>query len=183
MKQSILISGSGGQGVISAGILIAQSAADSGKYASFLPEYGPEQRGGSAKATVLTSDTEIISPLPKKCMYWLCMNEQSFKKFGSQLKEGGVLVYNSNRVVSPITRTDITAIPVPSDQLADQIGNPKAANIILIGALLAARKAIIDPEHFLHSLEEKFMSKSEEIREMNAKAFKIGAEIGSKYDE
>ncbi|HOJ36472.1 MAG TPA: 2-oxoacid:acceptor oxidoreductase family protein [Clostridiales bacterium] len=183
MKQSILISGSGGQGVLSAGMLLAQSAADSGKYASFLPEYGPEQRGGSAKCTVLTSDKEIISPLPKKCMYWICMNEQSFKKFGTQLKEGGVLVYNSNRVTSPITRTDITAIPVPSDQLADQLGNPKAANIILIGALLAARKAIVDPEHFLKSLEEKFASKSDEIRELNAKAFKIGGDIGKDYAE
>ena len=67
-KTEIRMTGSGGQGVMSAGIMIAQTAVSAGKYATFLPEYGPEQRGGSAKCTVIISDGDIISPLPKKCV-------------------------------------------------------------------------------------------------------------------
>ena len=86
MKQSFVFSGSGGQGVMSAGIMIAQTAVSAGKYATFLPEYGPEQRGGSAKCTVVVNDEEIISPLMAKCDTLITMNEQSFKKFGASVE-------------------------------------------------------------------------------------------------
>ena len=105
--------------------------------------------------------------------------QQSFKKFGTQLKEGGVLVTTPTELHLHY-KTDITAIPVPWDSLPTSSATYRG---ILIGALLAARKAIVDPEHFLKSLEEKFASKSDEIRELNAKAFKIGADIGKDYAE
>ena len=73
MKQSFVFSGSGGQGIMSAGIMLAQTAIDENKHATYLPEYGPEQRGGSAKCTVIISDGEIISPLIKKCDNLICM--------------------------------------------------------------------------------------------------------------
>ena len=97
MKKSLVVSGSGGQGVMSAGIMIAQTAVSAGKYATFLPEYGPEQRGGSAKCTVVVNDEEIISPLMAKCDTLITMNEQSFKKFGASLKAGGILIANTSR--------------------------------------------------------------------------------------
>lgn len=177
MRSSLLISGSGGQGIVSAGILLAQAAVDSGKYATFLPEYGPEQRGGSAKCTVIISDEDIVSPLPKKCTNFIAMNEQSYKKFNAQIKEGGVMILNSNRVISEVARGDVTVISIPVDDIALEIGNTKAANIVMIGALIGA-SGIITEELFMESIAKKFAEKKPEILEMNAAALKKGIELG-----
>ena len=88
MKQSFVFSGSGGQGIMSAGIMLAHAAIDMGKHATFLPEYGPEQRGGSAKCTVIISDGEIVSPLTKKCDNLVALNEQAYNKFADTVKQG-----------------------------------------------------------------------------------------------
>ncbi|MBQ9945803.1 MAG: 2-oxoacid:acceptor oxidoreductase family protein [Clostridia bacterium] len=178
MKKSLVISGSGGQGVMSAGIMIARTAVSAGKYATFLPEYGPEQRGGSAKCTVVVNDEEIISPLMAKCDTLITMNEQSFKKFGASLKAGGILIANTSRVLSEITREDITVVRVPADDLAVELGNIKCANIILIGALIGADAGIITEEAMLNSLEAKFASKKQEVLDLNKAALAKGIEYG-----
>ena len=180
MKKSLVVSGSGGQGVMSAGIMIAQTAVSAGKYATFLPEYGPEQRGGSAKCTVVVNDVEIISPLMAKCDTLITMNEQSFKKFGASLKAGGILIANTSRVLSEITREDITVVRVPADDIAVELGSIKCANIILIGALIGAEAGIITEEAMLASLEAKFGSKKKEILELNKVALQKGIEYGKK---
>lgn len=180
MKKSLVVSGSGGQGVMSAGIMIAQTAVSAGKYATFLPEYGPEQRGGSAKCTVVVNDEEIISPLMAKCDTLITMNEQSFKKFGASLKAGGILIANTSRVLSEITREDITVVRVPADDIAVELGSIKCANIILIGALIGAEAGIITEESMLASLEAKFGSKKKEILELNKVALQKGIEYGKK---
>lgn len=178
MKKSLVISGSGGQGVMSAGIMIAQTAVSAGKYATFLPEYGPEQRGGSAKCTVVVNDDEIISPLMAKCDTLITMNEQSFKKFGASLKAGGILIANTSRVLSEITREDITVVRIPADDIAVELGSIKCANIILIGALIGAEAGIITEEAMLASLEAKFGSKKKEVLELNKVALAKGIEYG-----
>ena len=180
MKKSLVVSGSGGQGVMSAGIMIAQTAVSAGKYATFLPEYGPEQRGGSAKCTVVVNDEEIISPLMAKCDTLITMNEQSYKKFNASLKAGGILIANTSRVLSEITREDITVVRVPADDLAVELGNIKCANIILIGALIGADAGIITEEAMLNSLEAKFGSKKKEVLELNKVALEKGIEYGKK---
>lgn len=178
MKKSLVISGSGGQGVMSAGIMIAQTAVDAGKCATFLPEYGPEQRGGSAKCTVVVNDTEIISPLMAKCDTLIVMNEQAYAKFGKSLKSGGVMIANTSRVTSEITRDDVTVVRVPADDIAVELGNIKCANIILIGALIGAEAGIITEEAMLASLDKKFASKKKEVLELNHAALKKGVEYG-----
>ena len=136
MKFTLIISGSGGQGVMSIGMSLAGSAVEGGLHATFMPLYGPEQRGGSAKCTVIVSDSEIVSPLPKQSDGLIVMNETSFKKFTPELKPGGVLVRNINRTTSALKRTDIEVVDVPADDLAHELGSDKIANIILIGAML-----------------------------------------------
>lgn len=178
MKKSLVISGSGGQGVMSAGIMIAQTAVSAGKYATFLPEYGPEQRGGSAKCTVVVNETEIISPLMGKCDTLILMNEQAFKKYGNALVEGGVMIANSSRITSEIKEDGRTVVRVPADDLAVELGNVKCANIILIGALIGAEPGIITEEAMIASLEHKFASKKPEILELNRVALQKGIEIG-----
>ena len=178
MKKSLVISGSGGQGVMSAGIMIAQTAVDAGRCATFLPEYGPEQRGGSAKCTVVVNDTEIISPLMAKCDTLIVMNEQAYAKFGKTLKSGGVMIANTSRITSEITRDDVTVVRVPADDIAVELGNIKCANIILIGALIGAGAGIITEEAMLASLDKKFASKKAEVLALNHAALQKGVEYG-----
>ncbi len=178
MKNTVLISGSGGQGIVSAGILLAQSAVEVGLHATFLPEYGPEQRGGSAKCTVILCDSAIVSPLPKQCMHLIAMNEQSFKKFGNQLKVGGNLFLNTNRVVSPVTREDVRIVSIPAEDIALEIGNIKTANIVMIGALLGATQ-LMEPKAYLASLAEKFADKNPDIMRQNTLAMERGYAIAA----
>jgi len=178
-KKSLVISGSGGQGVMSAGIMIAQTAVSAGKYATFLPEYGPEQRGGSAKCTVVVNETEIISPLMGKCDTLILMNEQAYKKYGKSLLPGGVMVANTSRITSEIPEEGIKLVKVPADDLAVELGNVKCANIILIGALIGAEAGIITEEAMTNSLKAKFASKKPEVLELNLVALKKGIEYGA----
>ena len=180
MKQSFVFSGSGGQGIMSAGITLAQAAIDMGKHATYLPEYGPEQRGGSAKCTVVISDEAIISPLPKCCDNLIVMNEQAFAKYVEDVKEGGILLANACRITDPEIEQEVTLISAPVDDLALEVGNAKTANIILIGILIGAT-GIVSEEAFKLSLEEKFKAKKPEILEMNLKALAKGLEIGKQY--
>lgn len=177
MKQSFVFSGSGGQGIMSAGIMLAHAAIDMGKHATFLPEYGPEQRGGSAKCTVIISDDEIISPLTKKCDNLVALNEQAFNKFSDTVKEGGRLIANSSLVTSDISAEGINAIAVPVDDIALEVGSIKVANVVIIGVLIGATD-IVSKEIFVQSLEEKFKDKKPEILEMNMKALEKGIAFG-----
>ena len=177
MKQSFVFSGSGGQGIMSAGIMLAHAAIDMGKHATFLPEYGPEQRGGSAKCTVIISDDEIISPLTKKCDNLVALNEQAFNKFSDTVKEGGRLIANSSLVTSDISAEGINAIAVPVDDIALEVGSIKVANVVIIGVLIGATD-IVSKEIFVQSLEEKFKEKKPEILEMNMKALEKGIAFG-----
>ncbi len=177
MKKSFVFSGSGGQGIMSAGMMMAHAAIDMEKHATFLPEYGPEQRGGSAKCTVIISDGEIISPLTKKCDNLVAMNEQAYNKFKDDIKEGGILVVNSSRITKPIEREDVKVISVPVDDIALEVGNIKVANIVIIGALIGATD-VVSKDIFVASLEEKFKAKKPEILEMNMKALEKGIAFG-----
>lgn len=176
MKQAFVFSGSGGQGIMSAGITLAHTAIDMGKHSTFLPEYGPEQRGGSAKCTVIISDGEIISPLPKKCDTLIAMNEQAYAKFIDDVKEGGTVVVNSSRV-KETERQDVKTISVPVDDVALELGNVKVANTVLIGVLIGATD-IVSKEAVIASLEEKFKDKSPKIMELNIAAIEKGIALG-----
>lgn len=180
MKKSFVFSGSGGQGIMSAGITLAHTAIDMNKHATYLPEYGPEQRGGSAKCTVVISDDQIVSPLPKQCDNLIVMNEQAYRKFGDDVKEGGILLVNSSRIKKDIERNDVKVIAAPVDDIALELGNDKAANIILLGILIGATD-IVSRETLALSLEEKFKDKKPGILEMNIKALDRGIEIGKQH--
>ena len=164
---------------MSAGIMLAHAAIDEAKHATYLPEYGPEQRGGSAKCTVIVSDGEIVSPLPKKCDNFVAMNEQAYNKFKDDVRTGGTMVINSSRVTSEIDRADVNVISVPVDDIALEVGNIKVANIVIIGVLIGAT-GIVSKDVFVASLEEKFKSKKPEILEMNLKALEKGIAFGEK---
>ena len=177
MKNSFVFSGSGGQGIMSAGIMLAHAAIDMGKHATFLPEYGPEQRGGSAKCTVIISDDEIVSPLTKKCDNLVALNEQAYSKFSDSVKQGGNLIVNSSLVTSEISTDNANVIAVPVDDIALEVGSIKVANVVIIGVIIGATQ-IVSKEIFVKSLEEKFKEKKPEILEMNMKALEKGIAFG-----
>lgn len=179
MKSTFVFTGSGGQGIMSAGITLAHTAIEMNKHATYLPEYGPEQRGGSAKCTVVISDDEIVSPLPLKCDNLIVMNEQALRKFGETLKEGGLMIVNSSRVREDIGRDDIRIISAPVDDIAISLGTVRAANTVLLGILIGATD-IVSKETAEKSLESKF-SKKPEVLELNMKALGKGIELGKGY--
>ena len=180
MKKSFVFSGSGGQGIMSAGIMLAHTAIDMGKHATYLPEYGPEQRGGSAKCTVVISDDEIVSPLPRLCDNLIAMNSQALAKFGADIKDGGLLLANSNRISDTSEVTNATVISAPVDDISLEVGSDKTANIVLLGILIGATE-IVSKETLILSLEDKFKDKKPEILDMNIKALDKGIELGEKY--
>ncbi len=180
MKTSFVFSGSGGQGIMSAGITLAQTAIRMGKHATYLPEYGPEQRGGSAKCTVVISDDPIVSPLPLRCDNLIVMNNLAYHKFEEDLKPDGLLLCNASLVKDPQQRDNITVIAAAVDDLALELGNPKAANIVLLGILIGAT-GIVSEEAFRQSLEEKFKSKAPQVLQLNLAALEKGLSIGKQH--
>jgi 2-oxoglutarate ferredoxin oxidoreductase subunit gamma len=137
MQTEIVIAGFGGQGVLFAGQMLSYAAADSGLETTWIPSYGPEMRGGTANCTVIIADEEIGAPIVRNPQAALVMNLPSLEKFEDTLKPGGVLVVNSSLVDKPVTRTDLTVIEIPANEMADELGVKQLVNVLMIGAMLA----------------------------------------------
>ena len=137
MQTEIILSGFGGQGIMFAGQILSYAAMDSGREVTWIPSYGPEMRGGTANCTVVIADEEIGSPVVKNPDVVLAMNLPSLDKYEPLVKPGGTLVINSSMVDRPAMRADITTLAIPCNEIAEEIGNPRLANMVVIGALLA----------------------------------------------
>lgn len=177
MKYSLLIMGSGGQGVLSAGGSLAAGVSSIG-YATFVPWYGAAQRGGVAKCTVVMSDKPIVSPLPGKCMGLIAMNEDACQKGLEELKSGGLVIRNSSRCKPKFKGGDVILMDVPADDMAKELGDVRMANNILMGALLGVAK-ILPISVFEGGIREKLKGKPEAVIELNVKALKMGAAFGA----
>ena len=177
MKYSLLIMGSGGQGVLSAGGSLAASASAVG-YATFVPWYGAAQRGGVAKCTIVMSDKPIVSPLPGKCMGMIAMNEDACQKGLEELVSGGLVIRNTNRCKPKFKGGDVMLMDVPADDMAKEAGDIRMANIILIGALLGFTK-MLPAEALEGGIRAKLKGKPEELIELNVKALKAGVQFGA----
>lgn len=136
MKKEIIISGFGGQGVLSMGKILAYSALMEGKEVTWMPAYGPEQRGGTANVTVIVSDRRISSPVLSSFDVAVVLNQPSLDKFQDRVKPGGVLVYDNYGIANPPSRTDIAVYPVNGMEKAAAMHNAKVFNMIILGSLL-----------------------------------------------
>src|SRR5690606_429621 len=132
----MIFSGFGGQGIQSAGRLIAYAGILEDKHVSFLPSYGPEMRGGTSNCHVIVSDEPIGSPILNSAAVVMAMNRPSMDKFESYLEPGGILIYDSSLVNREPARKDIKAFGIPATQIASDMGNLAFANIILLGKLI-----------------------------------------------
>ena len=136
MKKEIIISGFGGQGVLSMGKILAYSGLMDNKEVTWMPAYGPEQRGGTANVTVIVSDEKISSPILSKFDIAIVLNQPSLEKFEPKLKPGGILIYDSFGIINPPTRSDITVYRIDAMDKAAEMKNGKVFNMIVLGGLL-----------------------------------------------
>jgi 2-oxoglutarate ferredoxin oxidoreductase subunit gamma len=136
MKKEIIISGFGGQGVLSMGKILAYSGLMDNKEVTWMPAYGPEQRGGTANVTVIVSDEKISSPILSKYDIAIVLNQPSLEKFEPKIKPGGVLIYDGFGIINPPTRKDITVYRIDAMDKAAEMKNGKVFNMIVLGGLL-----------------------------------------------
>jgi 2-oxoglutarate ferredoxin oxidoreductase subunit gamma len=174
MQTEILFAGFGGQGVMFAGQVVAYAAMDSGKEVTWIPSYGPEMRGGTANCTVVIADEEIGSPLVNNPPGVLVMNLPSLDKYEPMVKAGGVLVVNSSMVDREVKRKDITWVAVPCNEIAEEVGDRKMANMVATGALLALLPVLALKE-IEEALSAHMPGRHKHLLPKNVEAVKRGA--------
>lgn len=169
MEHQILIAGSGGQGILFMGTLLAYSGMLEEKEVTWFPSYGAEVRGGTANCTVILSDNMIGSPIVRHPEILVLMNAASLNKFQPRLKSKGLLIYDSSLIKEPDLRSDINAIAVPASEIAAAIGSTKYANMVLLSSLLA-QKNLIKEQSVISALEKLTSSKNKKFLEANKEA-------------
>ena len=153
----IKVAGFGGQGVLMLGEVLAEAGLESGYEVSWLPSYGPEMRSGTSNCHVRLSSDAIDSPLVSRPNVLLALNEPSLRKFLHAVEPGGIILYNSEQLPEDCARPDVRTVTMPFTELADQLGNSKAANIVMLGALLEATD-LLDQERVTGALRRKVKS-------------------------
>lgn len=151
--------GFGGQGILSLGLVLAHAGNDAGKNVSWFPSYGPEQRGGTASCSVVLTEAEIGSPTVDSPDVLIAMNQPSLEKFAPTVKDGGVIIYDSQIPVEFDLPKNVTVYAFPAAEIATAKGVPKAANTALLGALISLDLIGLPEEVVLTALKDSFAAK------------------------
>jgi len=179
MLEQVIIAGFGGQGVLLAGQVMAQSGMLEGKEVSWLPSYGPEMRGGTANCNVVISDIEVASPVVVEADSVVVMNRPSLEMFEKLVHPGGLLILNSDLIEIEPSREDIRVVKIPANSLAEQAGSIKAANMVALGAYNFCTGVVKDKT--IRKAFSKMMGDSKEnMIRINEKAFEYGADAAKK---
>ena len=174
----IKVAGFDGQGVLLLGQLLTEMGMREGLEVSWLPSYGPEMRSGSAHCHVCFSKTRIGSPLASHPDVLVAMNEVSLRKFASQVAHGGVILYNAERLPQEFELPKARVICIPASEMADKLGSTKAANIVMLGALLEETECLLGATA-KGVLETKV--KKVALKEINARALTAGHDFIDHY--
>ncbi len=175
MLVKAIIAGFGGQGVMSMGLNLAQAALLEGKNVTYLPAYGAEVRGGTANCTVAISDEEIASPVASEPEFIIAMNEPSALRFQNQIQSGGLFFINSSLVEADLSRGDINIVSVPANSIAEKLGNPKAANLVMLGAF-TKRSSLVSLPSLIEGLKYTLGAK-QKLLAVNEKALRTGYDL------
>jgi 2-oxoglutarate ferredoxin oxidoreductase subunit gamma len=172
-----VIAGFGGQGILSMGLNLAEAAMREGRSVTYLPAYGAEVRGGTVNCTVAISDDEIASPVASSPEFIIAMNQPSAVRFQNQLQSGGLFFVNSSLVAAPISRGDITLVPIPANQMAESLGNARSANMVMLGAFikktgLVSLSQVLEAVRFTLSTKKKLIEINEKALEEGYSFFK-----------
>jgi len=175
--EEVIIAGFGGQGIMLTGRLLAQTAMEAGKEVTYMPSYGAEVRGGTANCMVVIAEKKIACPVVGKPDSLIVLNKASLNKFGPRLKNGGLLIMNSSLIdTQPKLHDSIEIIAVPADELAVELGSPKSANMVALGAYLQKRGQLT-ADGAAQALPDVLAKRYHKTLPVNTKALHRGAEF------
>ena len=175
MREEIIMAGSGGQGIMFAGTLLAHAAMEEGLNVTYFPSYGAEMRGGTAKCTVIISDERIGSPVVANPSTLLAMNESSLQKFAPEVKRNGLIIVNSSLSKKGVGIDDVEVLNIPATELAEKLGDKKVANMVILGAYIKKRK-VVSLERTMESLGKVLGEGRENLIKLNREALRKGEE-------
>lgn len=173
MEKNFIIAGFGGQGVLLAGTILANSFMLAGKNVTWYPCYGAEMRGGTVNCEIVVSDSEVSSVHKKDTDYALVLNQQSFDKFVQRVKTGGTIVANSTLVADTRPRKDINYVFAPMTELANNLGTSKVTNMVSLG-VLSSIVDVVDKEYLALGFEKVMGEKKKDLIPLNKKALESG---------
>ena len=173
MRKEIIIAGFGGQGVMSIGKNIAEAGVEEGLEMTWVPSYGPEMRGGTSNCSVILSDTRIGTPLIEHPTDIIVMNRPSLAKFEPDVVPGGGVFINSSVVKEKVTREDVNAYYVPSDDIARELGNLKVGNMVMLGAYVGVNE-FLRRETVEAMIKVLFAGKKADLIPLNLEALERG---------
>jgi len=177
MQNDVIIAGFGGQGVLLIGKILAYAGMRDGKEVSWLPSYGPEMRGGTCNCTVVISDKPVGSPVVQHPRAALVLNVPSLEKFEPMVKPGGLLLLNSSLIHRDASRTDLAVVKVPANEVANELGNPRGANMVALGAYLGASDAL--PLAVVEEIVRETFAGKDKVIEANVEALRRGHALGA----
>ena len=166
----MFFAGSGGQGIMLMGQMVASAAILEDKSTTFFPSYGPEMRGGTANCTVIVSDKTISNPIIFESDCVTAMNLPSMLKFEPTLKPGGVLLLNKSIIHQDAKRNDIKVYEIAANDIAAELGNPRIANMIMLGAFVRTTN-IVSAATIEKVIHDTFGGKGADLVDINLKAF------------
>ncbi len=176
MKEEIIIAGFGGQGVLSMGKILAYAALMDELEVTWMPSYGPEQRGGTANVTVIISDSPISSPVLDSYDTAVILNQQSLDKFENSVKPGGTLIYDPYGIHRLPSRKDINIIRIDAMESTFEMESAKAYNMVVLGALLKV-KPLVPMSSVIKGLKKTLPERHHHLIPMNEKAIIRGMEL------
>jgi 2-oxoglutarate ferredoxin oxidoreductase subunit gamma len=179
MLERIIISGFGGQGIMLIGRLLTYAGMIEGKKVAWMPSYGPEMRGGTANCTVIISSNEIGSPIVSHPKILIAMNQPSLDKFESNVSKDGLIILNDSLIEREVKKNDVKVIKIPADDIADKLGNSRAANMVVLGAYVE-QSGIVKMDTIFKALEKALAGRDKKLLELNKEALKKGAELVKK---
>lgn len=174
MLEQCIFAGFGGQGTLLIGKFLACAALLEGKAVTWMPSYGVEMRGGTANCSVVISDEPVAAPVIDEPNVVIAMNYPSLLKFENTITPGGVLLVNSSLTDAEATRSDIKKAYVPATEIAEKIGSPKSANVVILGAYMAMRPEIVSVDSMIEAIREELGERKARFLEGNVKALHAG---------
>lgn len=181
-SEQVTIAGFGGQGVMMIGQMLAYAATEDNLHTLWFPSYGPETRGGTANCSVTISEKEINSPIFSHANTLIALNNPSLVKFASKVKKNGVILYNASLITDPIKVDNATMIGIPINDIAISLGNPRVANMVMMGAYLETTKLF--KEETIIKILKKFMGKGKEhLVDINISALDAGRQYILKLEK
>ncbi|MGC9394259.1 MAG: 2-oxoacid:acceptor oxidoreductase family protein [Anaerolineae bacterium] len=175
--EDIIFAGFGGQGVLFSGQLLSYTGMAENLHVTWIPSYGPEMRGGTANCTVILSEEEIGAPIVRHPTIAVVLNLPSMEKYEPVVKPGGLLLVNSSLVETVSEREDIRSLYIPASDIATELGNPRMANMVILGALIGAT-GLVSLETVAQQLDEHLSQRQRKWLEPNITALKKGVELG-----